>query len=49
LANDDASVTELWESHARVLRVLFTNSANIEDAINAYDFEEALTLMKDCV
>ena len=48
LANDDASVTELWESHARVLRVLFTNAAKIEDAINAYDFEAAMSLMEEC-
>ena len=48
LANDDASVTDLWESHARVLRVLFRNAAQIEEAVNGYDFEAALALMEAC-
>jgi len=48
LTNDDASVPELWESHARLLRVLYPNAARIEEAVNAYDFEAALALMEEC-
>jgi two-component system sensor histidine kinase/response regulator len=47
LANDDSSVTELWETHAHALSALFSNAAHIEAAINAYDFETAITLMEE--
>jgi len=47
LANDDASAMELWESHAPALRALLAQAADIEAAINGYDFEAAITLMEE--
>jgi two-component system sensor histidine kinase/response regulator len=45
LQQDDASASELWDTHAVVLRALFHDAGAIEDAISNFEFETALALM----
>jgi two-component system sensor histidine kinase/response regulator len=45
LAEDNAAAKELWDAHAGVLRALCTNAAQVEAAIDAFDFEEALRIL----
>jgi two-component system sensor histidine kinase/response regulator len=46
LQQDDASASELWDTHAMVLRALYPEAAAIEDAIGNFEFETALALME---
>jgi two-component system sensor histidine kinase/response regulator len=45
LEQDDADVQALWESHAHALRSVMPQAEEIEQAIQGFDFEEALRLM----
>jgi signal transduction histidine kinase/HPt (histidine-containing phosphotransfer) domain-containing protein/DNA-binding NarL/FixJ family response regulator len=45
LQQDDASASELWDTHAVVLRALYPDSTAIESAISNFEFETALALM----
>jgi PAS domain S-box-containing protein len=45
LEQDDASASELWDSHAVVLRALYPDATAIETAIGNFEFETALALM----
>jgi signal transduction histidine kinase/CheY-like chemotaxis protein len=45
LAEDNADALGLWEIHAPVLGALCVNAAQVEAAIAAFDFEEALRLL----
>jgi HPt (histidine-containing phosphotransfer) domain-containing protein len=45
LRQDDASASELWDTHAVVLRALYPNAQAIEAAISNFEFETALALM----
>jgi hypothetical protein len=46
LQQDDASASELWDTHAMVLRALYPEATAIEDAIGNFEFETALALME---
>ena len=45
LQQDDAGASELWETHAAVLRALYPDATAIETAIGNFEFETALALM----
>ena len=46
LEQDDASASELWDTHALVLRALYPKAAAIETAIGNFEYETALALME---
>jgi HPt (histidine-containing phosphotransfer) domain-containing protein len=46
LRQDDAQATELWDAHARALLTHYPQAAQIEAAIQAFDFEDAVALME---
>ncbi len=43
---DDAQAVALWESHAPQLRALYADASRIEEAIGAFEFETAHTLLE---
>ena len=46
LEQDDSEAQSLWEGHATGLRALLPHSDQLEQAINGFDFEEALRLLQ---
>jgi CheY-like chemotaxis protein len=45
LGESDANASELWATHAPVLRALIPDAERIEIAINDFDFEQALEIL----
>jgi two-component system sensor histidine kinase/response regulator len=45
LEMDDSEAQALWETHARALHALLPQAAELERAIQSFDFDEALRLM----
>ena len=45
LAEDNPEARELWDAHAHALRTLCANAAQVEAAIEGFEFEEALRLL----
>ena len=45
LERDDSEVQSLWESHARALHRVLPRAQELEQAIQGFDFEEALKLI----
>jgi two-component system sensor histidine kinase/response regulator len=45
LANDNPEAKALWDTHTHVLRELCANADQVQAAIEAFDFEEALALL----
>jgi hypothetical protein len=45
LEQDDSDVQALWESHAPALQSVLPQAQAMEQAIQGFDFEEALRLM----
>jgi len=46
LEQDDSEAQSLWEGHATGLRALLPHADQLEQAINGFDFEEALRLLQ---
>jgi two-component system sensor histidine kinase/response regulator len=46
LRQDNAQAAELWETHAPVLKALYTDAPRIESAIHAFEFDVALALLE---
>jgi signal transduction histidine kinase/DNA-binding response OmpR family regulator/HPt (histidine-containing phosphotransfer) domain-containing protein len=46
LEQDDSEAQSLWEDHATGLRAVLQQAAALEEAINGFDFEEALRLLQ---
>ena len=46
LRADDASAQELWNQHRAVLRGLVQRPAELDAAIEGFDFEQALALLE---
>ncbi|NVO06793.1 MAG: response regulator, partial [Rhodoferax sp.] len=46
LQQDDSEAQALWEDHASGLHAVLQQAAEVEEAINGFDFEEALRLLQ---
>jgi hypothetical protein len=46
LEQDDFEAQALWEVHAPGLRAVLQQAAELEEAINAFDFDQALKLLQ---
>jgi two-component system sensor histidine kinase/response regulator len=46
LEQDDSEAQSLWEDHAAGLRAMLEQADALEEAINGFDFEEALRLLQ---
>ena len=47
LQQDDATATELWDSHALLLRAFYPQASAIETAISTFEFDTALELLTE--
>jgi hypothetical protein len=49
LQEDDSEAQSHWEVHASALHLLLPQAGAVEQAINGFDFEEALRLLRQPV